>query len=84
VQLDFVTWDENRTVGKKLPLKKKFGDWFTRQGRLLWMKMSSEVLEWDGGSKELGRLKAKWVARKDDLKESIAADAYAIELRDWL
>lgn len=46
--------------------------------------MSSEVLEWEGGAKELGRLKAEWGVRKDDLKETIAADEKIVAVRNWL
>lgn len=90
MQLDFVKSPENQTAGQNedsKPVKsrtERFGDWFKRRGKLLWVKMSHEVLEWEGGSKELGRLKAEWGVRKDDLKETIAADENTVAVRDWL
>ena len=90
MQWDFVKSPENQTAGQNQDSKptksrtERFGDWFKRRGTLLWIKMSNEVLEWEGGSKELGRLKAEWGVRKDDLKETIAADENTVAVRDWL
>ena len=81
MQLEFVSSDEYRASGAE---KNKYIAWFARRGKLVWHKLSSEVLEWEGGLKELGRLKSEWAVRKDDLKESIAMDDHTIAVRKWL
>lgn len=62
----------------------RVGNWFKKRGEHLWHEISNEVLEWEGGLKELGRLKTEYAARKDDLKQSIAADDHTVKVRDWL
>ncbi|KAI9659856.1 MAG: hypothetical protein M1821_001208 [Bathelium mastoideum] len=90
MQQDFVESPENQTAGQNQDSKptksrtKRFGDWFKLRGKLLWNKLSNEVLEWEGDLKELGRLKAEWGMGKDDLKETIAADENTVAIRDWL
>ncbi len=81
MQMEFMSSDEYRRSG---PQRKKFVSWFKSRGNLLWHKMSNEVLEWEGGLKELGRLKSEWAVRKDDIKEFITLDEHTVNVRTWL
>ena len=76
MQMEFMVSDEYR--------RKNSVSWFTSRGNLLWHNMSNEVLEWEGGLKELGRLKSEWAVRKDDVKESIARDDQIVKVLEWL
>ena len=81
MQMEFVSSEEYRRSDSQ---RNKFVSWFTRRGNLLWHKMSNEVLEWEGGLKELGRFKSEWAVRKDDVKESITLDENTVKVRNWL
>ena len=81
MQMKFISSDEYR---RSDPQRNKYVSWFTRTGNLLWHKMSNEVLEWEGGLKELGRLKSEWAVRKDDVKELITLDEHTVAVRKWL
>ena len=81
MQMDFMSSHEDR---RSSPKRNEFVSWFTRRGNLLWHKMSNEVLQWEGGLKELGRFKSEWAVRKDDVKESIALDENTVKVRNWL
>lgn len=81
MQMEFMSSNEYRRSG---PQRKEFVSWFISRGNFLWHKMSNEVLEWEGGLKELGRLKSEWAVWKDDVKESITLDDHTVEVRKWL
>ena len=81
MQIEFKSSDEYR---RQAPQRNKFVSWFTVRGNHLWHKMSNEVLEWEGGLKELGRLKSEWSVTKDDVKDSIALDKHTVTVRNWL
>ncbi|KAF7503177.1 hypothetical protein GJ744_004247 [Endocarpon pusillum] len=80
MQMEFESSDEYRRLE---PQREKFISWFTRRGNQLWHKMSNEVFEWEGGLKELGRLKSEWAVRKD-VNEFITLDGHTVAVRTWL
>ncbi|KAI9888557.1 MAG: hypothetical protein M1814_006827 [Vezdaea aestivalis] len=81
MQMRFASSDEYKRSG---PQRNTFASWCTRRGKTLWLKMSNKVLKWEGGLKELSRLKSEWAVKKDDVKESILLDEHTVTVRTWL